>query len=89
MPIKKSAYKELRKSKKRHFRNISIKSGLKTLTKRFEKLAADKKLDEAKVFLRTLSSVINKAASRGIIHKNAASRKISRLTKRLASLSKA
>ncbi len=89
LPIKKSAYKELRKSKKRHFKNISIKSELRTMVKKFEKLVTDKKPDEAKAFLKSLCSVIDKAASRGIIHKNAASRKTSRLMKRLASLTKA
>lgn len=89
MPIKKSAYKELRKSRKRHIRNISIKSELRTMSKKFEKLISDKKLDEAKAFLKSLCSVIDKASSRGILHKNAASRKTSRLMKRLAPLTKA
>jgi small subunit ribosomal protein S20 len=89
LPVKKSAYKELRKAKKRHFRNISLKSELKTLAKRFEKLVSEKKVSEAKDFLKTLVSKLDKAATKGIIHKNAASRKTSRLTKKLSALSKA
>ena len=89
LPIKKSAYKELRKSKARHFKNISIKSEVKTLAKKFERLVSDKKIKEAKDFLTTLISKIDKAASKGMIHRNAASRKISRLTKKLAHLGKA
>jgi small subunit ribosomal protein S20 len=89
LPTKKSAYKELRKSRVRHTRNISLKSELKTLTKRFEKLISDKKTAEAKDFLKSLLSTIDRAASKGIIHKNAASRRASRLMKRLASLAKA
>lgn len=89
MPIKKSAYKELRKAKLRHFRNISALSELRTLIKKFEKLLSGKKTDEAKSLLNHLIPKINKAASRGVIHKNAASRKISRLMKRISSLSKA
>ena len=86
MPIKKSAYKELRKSKHRHARNISILSELKTLTKKFERLVSDKKADEAKVLLNQLISKIDRSASKGIIHANTASRKISRLAKRLAQI---
>ena len=88
MPIKRSAYKELRKAKKRHYRNISIKSELRTLTKRFENLVSDKKLNEAKEFLKTLISAMDTAATKGIIHKNASSRRKSRLTKKLASSTK-
>lgn len=89
MPIKRASFKDLRKSKKRHVRNISTKSELHSLIKKFEKLASAKKIDEAKAALKMLVSKIDKAASKGIIHKNAASRKISRLTKRLVSTGKA
>jgi len=57
--------------------------------KKFEALISAKKADEAKVALKTLISHIDKAASKGIIHKNAASRKVSRLTKKLALIGKA
>lgn len=83
MPQKRSAYKELRKAKKRHERNISLKSEIKTFIKKFESLVSDKKFDEAGKHLKALSSKLHNAASRGVMHKNAASRKISRLTKKL------
>jgi len=83
LPIKKSAYKELEKSKKRHLRNISAKSELKTLVKKFEKLLSDKSPGEAKKDISYLVSKMNKAASKGIIKKNTASRKISRLMRKL------
>jgi len=89
MPIKRASFKDLRKSKKRHVRNISTKSELHSLIKKFEKLASAKKTDEAKTTLKMLISKIDKAAKKGIIHKNAASRKISRLTKKLALTGKA
>ena len=88
MPHKRSAYKELRKAKKRYIRNISLKSDLKTAIKKFERLISEKKSDEAKAFLRTLVQTIDKAASKGMLHRNTAARKNSRLTKKLASLSK-
>ena len=84
MPIKRSAYKELRKAKKRHFKNISTKSDLRTSIKNFEKLLKEKKADEAKKALSSLISKLGKATSKGILKKNTASRKISRLMKKLS-----
>ncbi|OGW93540.1 MAG: 30S ribosomal protein S20 [Omnitrophica bacterium RIFCSPLOWO2_12_FULL_45_13] len=89
MPIKRASFKDLRKSKKRHLKNITIRTELHTLTKKFGALVSGKKSDEAKNALKALLSKIGKAASKGIIHKNAASRKASRLMKRLTALSKA
>lgn len=89
MPIKKSAYKELKKSRVRHLKNIAIVSELKTLTKKYERLVKDKKADEAKADLTTLISKINRAASKGVIHTNSASRRISRLMKKLSKSGKA
>ncbi len=83
MPQKKSAYKELRKAKKRHLRNIGISSELKTVLRKFDLLLSEKKFTQAKEFLRVVSSKLNKAATKGIIHKNTASRKISRLSRLL------
>ena len=48
-----------------------------------------KKADEAKTALRAFLSKLDKAASKGIVHRNAASRKSSRLEKRISGLSKA
>lgn len=84
MPIKRSSYKDLRKSKKKHFKTISTKSELKTLVKKFEKLISDKKLEDAKKLLSSLVSKMDRAASKGVIKANSASRKISRLMKKLS-----
>lgn len=88
MPIKRSAYKELRKAKLRHFKNVSTKTKLKTVVKKFQKLLDTKKVDEANKAISELISKIDKAASKGILKRNAAARKISRLMKRLSKLSK-
>ena len=89
LPIKKSAYKELRKARARHYKNISTKSELRTLAKNLEKFLGAKKSDEAKSALNLLVSKIAKAASKGVIKKNTAGRKISRIMKKFHSLSKA
>ena len=89
MPRERTAYKELRKAKKRHFKNISTKSDLRTSVKNFEGLVKTKKNDEAKKALSLLISKLDKAASKGIIKKNTAARKISRLMKKLSPQAKA
>lgn len=83
MPIKKSALSELKKSKKRHQRNMKIVSELKTLIKRFRKLLSLKDLDGAKKIVPTIVGKIDRACSKGVIHKNIASRKKSRLMRKL------
>jgi len=90
VPIKRAAYKDLRKAGSRHSRNISIKSEMKTLVKNFERLLAAKKTDEAARSIANIVSKIDRAASKGVIKQGAASRKISRLMKKLSrGLSKA
>lgn len=79
MPIKKSAFKELRKAKKRHLRNVRIISELKTLDKKLSALINEKNIEQAKKILHQLISKLDKAAAKEIIHKNKASRKKSRL----------
>jgi len=83
MPIKKSAFKELRKAKKRHLKNIGVISELKTLNKKFTGLADEKNAGEAKKILEQLIAKLDKAAAKKVIHKNRASRKKSRLTRQL------
>jgi small subunit ribosomal protein S20 len=84
LPVKRSAYKELRKSKLRHYKNVSTKTELKTISKKFLKLVEAKKTDEARKAISSLISKIDRAAAKGIIKRNTASRKISRLMKKLS-----
>ena len=86
MPIKKSAWKELRKGRRRRQRNISIKSELRTLLRKLEGFIASAKKTEAFELYKTVASKLDKAASGKIIHKNNASRKKSRLAKKLSKL---
>jgi len=83
MPILHASYKDIKKSAKKALRNQSVKSELKTETKKFLDLISSKKMEEAKKQLNFLMSQLDKARSKGIIHKNTASRKISRLMKKL------
>ena len=89
MPRERSAYKEIRKAKKRHIENISTKTELKTLKKNFERFIAEKKLDEAKKALPVITSKMCRAVTKGMMKKNTASRQISRLSRSLSKASKA
>jgi small subunit ribosomal protein S20 len=76
MANKRSALKELRKSAKRRLRNQSVKSMLKTLIKSARSAAGK---SEAEVLARRACKMLDKAAEHGIIHKNQAARRKSRL----------
>jgi small subunit ribosomal protein S20 len=81
MPITKSAKKALRGSMVKKAANDRNKKNIKEAIKRIEKLVKEKKKDEAKKLLPETYSVIDKAAKRGVIKKNNASRKKARLSK--------
>lgn len=76
-----SAIKRARQAVKLHDKNIAVKSALKTVSKKVA-VAVEKK-DTAAVAgtLKEATKAYAKAASKGIIHKKTASRKISRLAK--------
>lgn len=83
MATHKSAIKRHKQSLKRAERNKAAKSSIKTYIKRVHSAIEKKEVDTANTLLRQAIHLINKTASKGIIHKNNASRKISRLTKRV------
>jgi len=59
---------------------------LRTLSKKVEKAVADKNADDARTALKETISAVSKAARRGIIHRNTASRRVSRLTRLVNSM---
>lgn len=81
MPIKESAKKALRQSIKRQARNLVYKNKVKSLIKEARTLVSDGKTKEAKNLLPQIYKSLDKAAKVGIIKKNAAARKKSRITK--------
>lgn len=84
LPILKSAFKRIRQDKKRRLRNSQVESELKSLSKKLQSALSAKKSDEAKALGAKLISKLDKARSKGIIHKNTASRKKSRILSKLA-----
>ena len=83
MPIKASAKKELRQAKKRRVLNVKRQKTMKDSLKNIKKLLLAGKKDEAKKLISVAYQAIDKAVKRGVIKKNAAARKKSRLMKSL------
>ncbi len=82
----KSAKKRILVTETKTARNKAIKSKVKTYVKKVETAVEKKDVEAAKVALKEAISVINKAGSKGVYHKNTCARKISRLTKLLTKL---
>lgn len=89
MPITRSAKKALRQNKRRRQRNLRQLNVLKTTIKKIKKLNMENKKEEALKLLPTAYKVIDKAVKTGLIKKNNAARKKSRLTKLIANPPKA
>ncbi|HED24033.1 MAG TPA: 30S ribosomal protein S20 [Firmicutes bacterium] len=83
MPNIKSAAKRARQNIKREQRNRRVKSMVKTAIRHFEESLQGENLEEARIKLNSAVRRIDKAAARGIIHKNNAARKKSRLNRLL------
>jgi len=78
----KSAKKRINVIAKKTAANRRVKSHLKAILKNFENAIVSKDLDTAKEKLALAEKRLKQAAAKGTIHTNAASRKVSRLTKR-------
>lgn len=77
----KSAKKRILVTKTKTDRNKSIKSAVKTAIKKVDAAVVAANKEEANAALLSAISIINKAAGKGVYHKNNAARKVSRLTK--------
>ena len=83
MPIKRAALRQLRKDRPRALRNQAVASELKTLKKQLLSLLVEKKRDEAQKLYPLVAKRFDQAASKGVIHKNLASRTKSRFMRQL------
>ena len=87
MPNIKSAIKRTKTNEKRRLRNASQKSSLRTAVKQADQAVAGTDVNVAKDAIYTAQKKLDKAVTKGLIHKNAAARKKSRLAKKLNALS--
>lgn len=86
MATHKSAEKRDRQSRKRRERNISDKSTIKTKIKSVLSAVETKDKEASVKALKSAVPVLDKASVKGVIHRKNASRKISRLTKKINAL---
>ncbi|MFA5029810.1 MAG: 30S ribosomal protein S20 [Patescibacteria group bacterium] len=88
MPIKKSAIKALRQSKKKLARNLKAKTAIRDLVKKSQKFILKQEKDSAVQKIKAAVKAIDKAMQQKIIKKNTGARKKSRLMKKLSKMLK-
>ncbi|MBZ2175750.1 30S ribosomal protein S20 [Schnuerera sp. xch1] len=79
----KSAEKRIKTTKNKTELNKSRKSEIKSYIRKFDIAVESENFNEAKELLKIIDKKLKRAAHKNVIHKNAASRKVSNLTKRL------
>ena len=82
----KSQIKRIRTNEKARQRNVAVKSALKTAVRRVRTAATSGDAEAAAAALATASKALDKAASKGVIHKNQAANRKSGLAKQVAGL---
>ena len=85
MPNTKSAIRKVRRVKKQTQVNRIRKSKYKNAIKQMELLLTGKEKDKAKKYFSKFQSILMQVAKSGVVSKNTASRKISRISKRISS----
>ncbi len=82
----KSQIKRNRQNELARERNKSVRSALKTSIRRFQEAVDAGKADDAKAYAAEVGKKLDKAASKGVIHKNQAANRKSSIFKKAASL---
>lgn len=81
----KSAKKCIKQSEKRRLSNVSRKTGMKTAVRKvMDSLSKNDPIQETKKLFRNAEAKISRAKGKGVVHRNTAARKISRLAKKVA-----
>lgn len=89
MPNIKSAKKRVLVTEKKSLQNKMIRSSVKTAVKKIDNLLKEGKITEAKALLPEVFGCIDSAVSKGVLHRNNASNKKSRLSLRIVAAEKA
>ena len=82
-----SAWKRMRQNERRRGRNRSVRSMVRTQIKKLLVEVEEKQVDRAQESFRVATSLLQKGASKGVLHRNTASRQISRLARKVNVLS--
>ncbi|SFA95422.1 MULTISPECIES: 30S ribosomal protein S20 [unclassified Bacillus (in: firmicutes)] len=86
MPNIKSAIKRVKTTEVRNAQNTTVKSSMRTAVKKVEAAIANSDNAAAKEVFADASRKLDKAAAKGLVHKNAVARKKSRLMKKMNAL---
>lgn len=86
MPNIKSAIKRVKTNEVRNAQNTTVKSSMRTAVKKVEAAIANSDNAAAKEVFADASRKLDKAAAKGLVHKNAVARKKSRLMKKMNAL---
>jgi small subunit ribosomal protein S20 len=78
----KSQIKRIRTNEKRRQRNKSVKSSVRTAIRKFREAAEAGDNERAQELMRAASRALDKAASKGVLHKNQAANKKSSMARR-------
>ena len=84
----KSQIKRNKQNEKARLRNKAVRTELKSANRKFREAAAGGNADEADTALRNASRKLDKAVSKGVIHKNQAANRKSAIAKQAAALGK-
>ena len=82
----KSQIKRIKTNEKARQRNKAVKSALRTHTRRFREAAAAGDAEKAQEYARSANRALDKAASKGVIHKNQAANRKSAIAAQAAKL---
>ena len=82
----KSAKKRIRQNDKKRIRNRHIRTTLRSTMKRFEQTLEKQNAEELKALVNKTISIVDTAASKGVIHKNKAARHVSQIRRKINSL---
>ena len=85
----KSQIKRIKTNEKARLRNKAVKSELRTYVRKFREAVEAGNVEQATVAMRTASRKLDKAVSKGVIHKNQAANRKSAIAQRLEELASA
>ncbi len=83
----KSALKRIKQSEKKRIRNKNVKTKIKSILKSTKLAASENEKEKAINELIAAQGTLDKAVKKGVLHKNTASRTVSRLTKMVNNIS--
>jgi small subunit ribosomal protein S20 len=83
----KSQIKRVKTNEKRRIRNKSVRSSVRTAVRKFREAAESGDVEQAATLQRAASRALDKAASKGVLHKNQAANRKSAMAKRLGGIS--